>query len=83
MPAWNTRAFCFAGICSLRQLVAGVWTGVTSGSAAGCEAGLRPAGDDLNASRGYAPGMGFARQVGQRPNQGHSPNFLGGADGEA
>ena len=30
------------------------------GSAAGCEAGLRPAGDDLNTSRGYAPGTGSA-----------------------
>ena len=49
---------------------------VAYGSAAGCAAGLRPAGDDLNTSRGYAPGMGSARQVGQRPNQGHSPKFL-------
>ena len=46
----------------------------TSGSAARCEAGLRPAVETLLKGLGYAPGSAFGPSViGQSPNQGRSP----------
>ena len=43
-----------------------------TGSAAGCEAGLRPAVELSKSKWGYAPGSGLAL-VGQRPNRGAQP----------
>jgi len=47
---------------------------INFGSAAGCEAGLRPA-VRLRKRGGYALGSGSARRLGQRPDQGLSPHF--------
>ena len=49
------------------------------GSAARCEAGLRPAGVAEFYRWGLRPWFGLCPDVGQRPNEGHSPIsfFLG------
>ena len=47
------------------------------GFAAGCEAGLRPAGAAQVKQGGFAPVRAWPVNLyGQRPYQGHSPNFL-------
>jgi len=54
------------------------------GSAAGCEAGLRPAVASVKKRWGYAPGPASGPEtLGQSPNQGRSPPLNSNIDGGA